>query len=165
MDESAKRSDHVECCELVVDTTEYDVLTDREPIRFKALPSKFSSHFRGGIEARFANEIEWRLSDDKILFAEVIPDGDSKQALSIVGSGYLDDWRLFRRGLVYLSWHSEDPLYLRSPHAQDVFTRWLESKGWTVKLSPPGRIAQQMLQQLSGVRGTWILASEGLFNS
>ena len=160
--ESARAADHVECCELVADTTEHDVSTDREPIRFKVLPPKFSSHFRRGIKARFANEIEWRLSDDKILFAEVIPNGDSKQALFIVGSGSLDEWRLFRRGLAHLVRHSEGTLYLTSPHAEGVFTRWLESKGWTVKLSPAGRIAQQMLQQLQGIRGTWLLASEGI---
>ena len=158
----ARESDHVECCEIEADTAEHNVSTDREPIRFKVLPPKFSSDFRGGIEARFANEIEWTLSDDKILFAEVIPDGDSKQALSIVGSGSLDEWRLFRRGLVHLVRYSEGTLYLTSPHAEGVFKRWFESEGWTVKLSSAGRIAQQMLQQLQGIRGTWVLASEGI---
>ena len=161
-DEVARKSDHAECCELVADTTEYDVTTDREPIRFKVIPSKFSSHLRGGIKARLANEIEWRLSDDNILFAEVIPDGDSKQALSIVGSGSLDEWRLFRSGLVHLFWYSEGTLYLTSPHAEGVFTRWLESKGWTVKISSAGRVTRKMLQQLDGIMGTWILAQEGI---
>ena len=161
-DEDTREADHVECCELIADTTEYDVSTDREPIRFKGLSPKFSSHFIGGAGAHFANEIEWQLSDDKILFAEVLPEGDSRHALSVAGFGLPDDWHLFNRGLVHLSGYSESTLYLRSPHAEGVFTRWLESEGWTVKLSSPGRIAQQMLQQLQGVRGTWTLASKGI---
>ena len=160
--EDAREADHVECCELEVDTAEYHVSTDQEPIRFKTVDPKFFS--RPGRHGRpsFANEIEWGLFDDKILFAEVMPEGNNEQAWSVADWGFPDDWRLFRRGLAYLAWHSENTLYLRSPYAEGVFTRWLESKGWTVKLSPPGRIAQQMLQQLRGVRGTWILASEGI---
>ena len=161
-DESARKTQHVECCEIEADTVEHDVSTDQEPIRFKALPPKFSSHLRGGVKPHFANEIEWRLSDDRILFAEVLPDGDSKQALSIVGFGLPDNWRLFKKGLVHLAWHTESTLYLRSPHAVGVFTRWLESKGWAVTLSAPGRVAMQMLQQLGGVMGTWILAQKGI---
>ena len=111
----------------------------------------------------FANEIEWRLSDDKILFAEAIPKGDSKQALSIVESiGIDDEIRLFKNGVVYLSCSSKQSLWLRGPHAEGVVTRWLESKGWTVKLSSSGRVSQQMLQQLGGVWETWILAKKGI---
>lgn len=161
-DENVRESDHAECCELEADTAEHNVSTNQEPIYFKTVYPKFFS--RSGRHGRpsFANEVEWRLSDDKILFAEAIPEGDDKQALSIVGSGLRDEWRLFRKGLVYLSWHSEQTLYLTSPHAEGVFTRWLKSKGWITELSPAGRIAQQMLQQLQGIRGTWVLASEGI---
>ena len=162
--QSVRTTDHVECCELIADTTEHDVSTDREPIRFKTLSPKFTNRFTGGVGAHFANEIEWRLSDDKILFADVFPDGDSDQALSIVGSVLGDESRLFRNGLVYLSRHSERTLYLRSPHAEGVFTRWFKSKEWTVELSPAGRIAQQMIQQLQGITGTWILASKGIIH-
>ena len=162
-DEDARESDHAECCELEADTAEYDVSTDREPIQFKTLTPKFMSRFGISRKSRFANEIEWRLSDDRILFAEAIPEGDSKQALSIVEFiGLHDEMRLFKNGVVYLLCSSEQNLWLRGPHAEGVVTRWLESKGWTVELSPPGRIAQQMLQQLQGIRGTWILASEGI---
>ena len=159
----AREIDRVECCELETDPAEHNVSTDREEIHFKTLDPEFMS--RSGVSDKpcFANEIEWRLSDDRILFAEVIPEGDSKQALSIVEYiGLRDEMRLFKNGVVHLACHSERSLYLRGPHAHGVFTRWLESKGWAAKLSPPGRIAQQMLQQLQGIRGTWILASEGI---
>lgn len=161
-DEESKKSDHVECCELVSETVEHDVSTDRKPISVKALAPKFSKYFRGHNRRRFANEIEWRLSDDRILFAEVIPEGDNKQASSIVGLGLPDEWRLFRKGLVHLGWYSGGNLYLQSPHAEGVFTRWLESKGWTVKISSAGLVSGKMLQQLRGIMGTWVLAQEGI---
>ncbi len=165
-DESARADDYVESCTLIADRAEHDVSTDQEPIRFKTLDPKFIGPFFGLSKPIFANEIEWRLSDDKIIFAEVIPEGDSKQAFSIVvesiGLRLHDGMRIFKNGLVYFSCSSEQSLFLRDPHAEGVFTQWLESKDWTVKPSPPGRIAQQMLQQLQGIRGTWILASEGI---
>ena len=161
-DEEARESDHVECCELEADTAEYHVSTDQESIRFKTVDPKFFSRPGRHGHPSFANEIEWSLFDDKILFAEVMPEGNNEQAASVAGWGFPDDWHLFRRGLVYLAWHSESTLYLNSPHAEGVFTRWLESKGWTVKLSSAGRIAQRMLQQLQGIQNTSILASEGI---
>ena len=165
-DESTRKADHAECCEVVADTFEHDVSTEREPIRFKTLDPEFVNHSGRLGKPRFANEIEWRLYDDNILFAEVIPEGDSKQASSIVRYiGIGDEMRLFKKGVVYLSCHSERTFHLRSPHADGVFTRWFESKGWTVKLSPAGRIAQQMLQQLQGVMGTELLAQEGIIQT
>ena len=160
-DEWARDADQVECCELEADTAEHDVSSNGEAIPFKSLAPKFLSGF-GGVNPRFANEIEWSLYDDQVLFAEVIPESDRKLALFIVGSGLPKNWRLFRKGLIYLSYFSAETLFLVMPHAEGIFTKWLELKGWTVKLSPPGRIAKQMVQQLRGVYGIWILAKEGI---
>ena len=43
-----------------------------------------------------------------------------------------------------------------------VFTKWFESKDWRVELSPPGRIAKQMILQLGKENGVWFLAQEGI---
>ena len=165
-DESARTDDHVESCTLIADRIEHDVSTDQEPIRFKTLDPKFIRPSFGLSEPIFANEIEWRLSDDKVIFAEVIPEGDSKQAFSIVaesiGLRLHTGMRIFKNGVVYLPCSSEQSLFLRDPHAEGVLTRWLESKGWEVELSPPGRIAKQMIWQLGGINGTSILAQKGI---
>ena len=161
-DEAERKTDHVESCELIANKVEQDVSSEQEPIRFKTLIPKFIRRFDRFAKPCFANEIEWRLSNDRILFAEVIPNGSREQALAIAGYGHSDEWRLFRRGLVHLSPHSEDHLYLRNPHAEGVFTRWLESTGWAVELSPAGRIAKQMIQQLEAIGGTRILAKKGI---
>ena len=161
-EEESREVDGVECCELESEIIEHDVSTDQESISFKSLAPNFRKHLRRSGMRRFANEIEWRLTDDRILFAEVIPEGDSEQALFIAGFGLPDEWRLFRKGLVYLCSGSERMLYLRSPHAEGVFTRWLKSSGWTVEISSAGRVARKMLQQLCGIMGTWVLAQEGI---
>ena len=160
-DEWARDKNQAECCELEADTTEHDISTNQKIIGFKTLDPKFISRFGGHSKSRFVNEIKLRLYDDKELFAEVIPEGDRELA-RVIGEFDFLNWRLSRKGLVYLSRYSKSTVSLSLPQAEAIFTKWLESRGWTVKLSPAGRIAKQMTQQLGGINGTWILAHEGI---
>ena len=160
-DEWARDKNQAECCELEADTTEHDISTNQETVRFKTLDPKFISRFGGYGKSRFVNEIKLRLYDDKELFAEVIPEG-GRELARVIDEFNLLDWRLSRKGLVYLSRYSRSTISLSLPQAEAIFITWLESRGWTVKLSPAGRIAKQMMRQLGGVNGTWILAQEGI---
>lgn len=159
--EWARDADHVKCCELETDTVEHDIPTNQEIIRFKTLDPKFINRFGGYGQPRFANDIELRLYDDTELFAAVIPEG-GRELARVIGGFNLFDWRLSRKGLVYLSSHSKWTVSLSLPQAEAIFTKWLELRGWTVELSPAGRNAKQMIRQLGGVNGTWILAKEGI---
>ncbi len=160
--EWARGPDHVECCELNVDTDEHDISTNEETIRFKTLDPEFVSFHHAGFDAsRFANEIDIRLYGDKGLRAEVIPESEVELARVIDQFDFLD-WRISKKGLIYLSRHSENTIDLSLPQAEEVFTRWMKLKGWTVELSSAGRIAKQMILQLGGIGGVWILAQEGI---
>ena len=161
-DEWARSHDHVECCEIKSDTVEHDISTNEATIRVKTLEPKFSRHLFTGLgEPRFVNEFNLRLYSDKELLADIIPKGDLHLA-SVISRYDRLNWRISRKGLVHLSKHSERGLELFIPEAESIFTRWLELQGWTVKLRSPGKIAKQMLQQLDGIDGTWILAKKGI---
>ncbi len=160
-DEWTRDKNSAECCEIEADAAEHDILTNQETVRFKTLDPKFISRFGGYGTSRFVNEIKLKLYDDKELFAEVIPEGSTELA-RVIGEFNLLDWRLSRKGLVYLSRYSRSTISLSLPQAEAIFITWLESRGWTVKLSPAGRIARQMIRQLGGVNGTWILAHKGI---
>ena len=160
--EWARGPDHVECCDLVTDADEHDISESEETVRFKTLDPEFVSYHYAGLDAsRFANEIDIRLYGDKELRAEVIPESEVELARVIDKFSFLD-WRISKKGLIYLSRHSENTIDLSLPQAEEVFTRWMKLKGWTVELSSAGRIAKQMILQLGGVEGTWILAQEGI---
>ena len=161
-DEWARGPDHVECCELVTDTDEYDISENEETIRFKTLDPEFVSiHYAVCDASRFANEIDFKLYGDKELRAEVIPESEVELARAIDKFDFLH-WRISKSGLVYLSAHSDNTVNLSLPQAEEIFTRWMKLKGWTAELSSAGRIAKQMILQLGGVEGTWILAQEGI---
>ena len=159
--EWARRYDHVECCNLEAGTAEYDISPDQDTIRFKTLDPECIGRFTGHSEARFANEIDLRLYDDKELLAEVIPEGGRELTRVIGGFGLLD-WRLSRNGLVYLSRHKESRVSLSLPLAEAIVTKWMESRKWRVELSTAGRIAKQMIRQLGGKGGTGILARKAI---
>ena len=161
-EEWARGYDHVECCEIESDTAEHDISTNETTIRVKTLDPQFFRHLFIGVgEPRFVNEFNLRLYGDKELLADVIPKGDLNLA-RVIGRYDLFSWRISRKGLVHLSKHSESVMELSIPYAESIFTRWLELQGWTVNLTSPGKIAKQMLQQLDGVHGTWILAQKDI---
>jgi len=161
-DEWARDKDGVECCELEADTTQHDLPQFQEKISFRTLDPKFISRFGGHGEPRFANEIELRVyGGDKELFAEVIPEADQNLVRAIGGFGFRE-WRFSKKGMVYLSQHPNWSIHLSLPKAENVFSEWLHSKGWKVELSPPGRIAKQMIKQLGGIWGISTLANEGI---
>lgn len=161
-DEWARGSDRVECCEIESDTVEHNISTSQETISFKTLDPEFSRYLFFGLdEPRFVNEFNLRLYGDKELLADVIPKGDLNLA-RVIGRYDPFCWRISRKGLVFLSKHSESVMELSIPYAETIFTRWLKLQGWTVNVSSPGKIAKQMLQQLDGVHGTWILAQKGI---
>ena len=160
-DEWARHYDHVECCNLEAGSVEHDILTNQEKIRFKTLDPKCIGRFAGHSEARFANEIDLRPYDDKELLAEVIPEGDSQLA-RVFGGFDFRDWRLSRKGLVYLSQYPRSTVSFSAPHAEVIVSKWLALSGWRVKLSSAGRVAKQMIRQLGGKNGVEILAQEGI---
>ena len=98
----------------------------------------------------------------KTLLADVLPEGSGKLARFITGVGFPDELRLSGKGLVYLAQHQNGIINLSHPQAEGIFTKWLELRGWTVELSPAGRIAKRMLQQLGRVNDTSILARKGI---
>ena len=165
---SATRLDYEEnirCCELTADAVERDL---SNTINFKTLPPKFLDYspkyrFYWHETPCYANEVRWFLHDvNNTPLAEVIPEGGGELAQFISGVGFPEQWHLSKKSLIYLCEHSTGVINVSHPQAEPIFMKWLELKGWTVKLSSAGRIAKQMMQQLGGIRGADILAKEGI---
>ena len=159
-DQWERSIDQVQCREIEADTTEHDISMNEEEVRFKTLDPKF--RVTGILHTpRFANEIELKFYQENTLLAEVIPEGGWELTKDL-GIFQVSEWRISRKGLVYLSRHPGSTVPLPLPQAETVFTKWFESEGWRVELSSPGRIAKQMLLQLGGNNGVRFLAQEGI---
>ena len=159
-DQRGRFMDEVQCREIEADTTEHDISMNEEEVRFKTLDPKF--RMTGILHIpRFANEIELKFYRENTLLAEVIPEGGWELTKDL-GILQISEWRISRKGLVYLSRHPGSTVSLPLPQAEMVFTKWFESKGWRVELSSPGRAAKQMLLQLGENNGVRFLAQEGI---
>ncbi|GAI26313.1 unnamed protein product, partial [marine sediment metagenome] len=88
----------------------------------------------------------------------VIPEGGENLARG-VGLLGLSEWRFSKTGIVYLSSYTDFPVHLTLPKAEDLFSEWLKLREWDVKVSPPGRIAKQILKQVGGILGISSLAN------
>jgi len=160
-DSWARDKDGAEGADLEADNAQKDLPSDQDSIEFKTLTPEFLSRFGGHGWPRFANEIELRTYAGENAIAEVMPQGDSKLANRIGGYGH-KEWRLSRKGLVYLSQHSDWTVHLPLPEAEVVFLDWIKSLGWETKISSAGYIAKQLIKHLGGVWGIETIANEEL---
>jgi len=160
-DNWAREKDFVEYCIIESDTKSIDLPSNDDRILFDNLKPGFANNYwREG--PQFANEIELNVySDEKELFAKVIPEGNENLIYAFNTYGF-DNWRFSRNGLVYLSKHNEYKINLKLPKAEDLFLNWLEGKKFKPVISDNGRIVTQMIKYIGGTLELLFLAKESI---
>ena len=138
------------------ETIDFEEIKDKTSIHLPKLDFSWSSWGNG---PKYATEISFRVYGENEIFAEVIPKAPRllSQAFSFMEP---DEWRFSKTGIVHLTQHEDWNIPIKFPKAQEIFTQWLKSKGWEVKISPPGKIAYQMLNYLKGIFGVTIFTTE-----
>ena len=145
-------------CSTRTDQSEVDIVVDEDGwFSVPYLAPKFYSDYRS---IGYANEVSFRVRGNDDPIAEVIPDGDWELSRAISITGY-KDWRFSKGKVIYLSSREKGSITLKTPKAEEVYKAWCKSMGWEIELSPPGRIAKQMLAQLGGIYGVSLLADIG----
>jgi hypothetical protein len=119
----------------------------------------------GGVPgvARFANDLDLRVSSGKELMAEVIPEGGRLLPAAIGGFDYTQ-WRFSKNGITYLAPFPDWTIDLTLPKAEELYSRWLKTHNWQVQPSPAGRIVRQMFKHLGGMGGMQLLADENVIS-
>jgi hypothetical protein len=158
--EWAQESDGTDLCELQVREADYDLQSTGDSITFKTLMPDAARSF-GSLRGRCANEVELRIWGSEFLPAEVIPRGD-RQIARAAGALDFTVWRCGKQGLVHLPKYKDWTERLGVVPGEDVFSAWMATQEWSVALSDKGKIARQMLKQLGGKRGMWLLVKEGI---
>ncbi|OGM29424.1 hypothetical protein A2801_02290 [Candidatus Woesebacteria bacterium RIFCSPHIGHO2_01_FULL_41_10] len=162
-DEWARDKDGAGGCDLQADTLQKDLLDTDNNADFKVLPPKFINEFGVPGTPRFANEVELKMYSDKNVIAEVMPQGDQHLANKIGGYG-INEWRLSKNGLVYLSDYVDWTVRLPLPEAETVFLSWIESMGWKAKISAAGQVGKQLIKHMGGLGGIGTIANEEIIN-
>ncbi|MCU0756941.1 MAG: hypothetical protein MUE46_17835 [Xanthomonadales bacterium] len=110
---------------------------------------------------KFANALSFNFHSQKKPMAEVIPGGGREIELAIGSLGF-GEWRISDDGPVFLADTRQSSMHLDFPAAESVIKGWLQERGWQVELSPPGRMANRIIEQIGGVWGISLLAREDI---
>lgn len=143
------------------DEREVTIKDDEGSVDLHVLGPSFESDRPWSREARFANEISYRVYGAQEPVAEVLPHGSRNLAIQVIQHG-IDDFRLSRSGPVYLAKRDDGRLYFSIPKAEHFMLRWLEEAGWKATLSQAGLVAKQMLKRLGGEYGIHTIDHEGV---
>jgi len=162
--EAATRSyDGVECCEFVVDERTYDIISKEKYLNFNTVAPSFIGRYGGG-NIRYANTIALDSYGSIEPLSEVIPEGNGPRLVRSIGGMNMRDWRFSRKELINYVSSTAGKFTISIPLAKDVFTGWLESKGWKVEISPAGKIAYQMITQLNGIDSSSIISHKSVLD-
>lgn len=138
-----------------------ELLDGQNEFRIKVLDPEFDIFYNSSGGARFANEIDSRIFGHDELLAQAIPLGGDRLS-DVVGRYSLREWRISKTGPVYLSSHTNWSINFQPPLAESVMKAWFKEQGWDVELSPSGKIAKQMINQIGGIWGIVKLQHEKL---
>lgn len=164
-DDWARDKDGAECCELSAKEEDYEISIEDDSVTLKTLDPNFGYRYSRSGNPCFANEISVSHYGTNELVAAVLP--QAKDDL-LRDSGFmvgLNEWRISKKGLVFLSqyrkWHIRVPV----AKAEHIFLSWLKLNGWDARLSPAGKIGNQMLKKLGGTWGINIISNESLIKT
>jgi hypothetical protein len=138
-----------------------ELLDGQNEFKIKVLDPEFDIFYANTSGPRFANEIDSRIYGHDELLAQAIPLGGERLS-RVVGKYSLREWRISKTGPVYLSNHKNWSINYEPPLAEPVMKAWFKEQGWDVELSPSGKIAKQMINQLGGIWGIVNLKHEKL---
>jgi hypothetical protein len=151
----------VPMCDLRSKVVSHEMTTFDERVSFDAVRPRFGINAGGDTSPRFANLINIRAYGRDQLYAEVLPDGEQDLAEAL-GLSSIYDVRFSKSGIIRMEPLFHGRLFLYLPHAEAIFSKWLNKAGWTIAVSDKGRVTKQMLKQLNGKRGINILALDGI---
>lgn len=161
-DKWARDKDGVEGCELEAGKAAFDFSETDMEINVKTVDPIFISRFGLRGRPRFANILDFHIYGGKNLLAQVIPAGKSREMVRAIGGLWHDEWRFSQKELVHLVKHPGSSFSLSMPIATEIFSGWMKSQGWEIRLSSPGNVAYQMTRRLGGIHGLSILSHEGV---
>ena len=116
-------------------------------------PERSSTH-----TPRFANEIWFKVYNDKLISASMLPEGLKDLSKVCHPSNHV---RASKNNLVYLVHEPDSYFEIGLPQSTVIFESWMKSRGWGFEISNAGHIVTQTIKRL-GIRFFEIFAIKGI---
>ncbi|WP_120501225.1 hypothetical protein [Roseovarius sp. EL26] len=128
---------------------------DKSTVQFNALSPSFASQYGGAFSARWVNAVDFSSYHD-CEFATVLPfNSTTSDWLRI---NFLADHVVVgTEGWVFSQNYKDTEQTVQLSTAEEAVVQWLNKLGFKAELSEPGRIAKQVLRQLDGTWGIYLL--------
>ena len=107
---------------------------------------------------RFANEIWFKVYNDKLISTSVLPEGHKDLSEVCQPNNHV---RASKSNLVYLVHKPESHFQIGLPQSTVIFENWMESRGWGFEISNAGYIVTQTIKRL-GIRFFKVFAIKGI---
>lgn len=135
---------------------------ETEKVQLPIIRHPFESIYIPHAEPRFVNEIFVEFDETEGKYAQVLPTLNNRDLEYIIrGSGYRQ-W-VFSKGSMHFCANEIDQyLSFAVPKASEVFTKWFEDRGYSIRDSAPGKLASQLLRNIGGIYGTNFLSNRGI---
>ncbi len=128
---------------------------DTPTVQFSALSPSFAPQYGGALSARWVNTVEFS-SYHGSEFATVVPfNSTTSDWLRIDFLG--DHVVVGTEGWAFSQKYKDMEQTVQLSTTEEAIVQWLEKFGFEAKLSEPGRIAKQVLRQLDGTWGIYLL--------
>ena len=138
------------------------VTTVDKKITVLVLQPPFEKRYIKHIQPRFINEVAMEFDEEEGVYAQALPDIQSKALDFIIrGSGF-NQWYFSKGIMFFLSYENDEQLEFTIPKAKEVFEKWFDHKGIQIRHSAPGKLANELLKNIGGVYGTNFFANAGI---
>ncbi len=107
---------------------------------------------------RFANEIWFRVHNDKLISTSVLPEGFKDLSVVCHPNNFV---RAAKNNLVYLVHEPESYFEIRLPESTVIFEKWMNSQGWDFEISNAGHVVTQIIKRL-GTQFFGVFAIKGI---
>ena len=107
---------------------------------------------------RFANEIWFKVYNDKLISTSVLPEGHKDLSEVCQPNNHV---RASKNNLVYLVHEPESYFQIGLPQSTVIFENWMKVRDWGFEISDAGYVVTQMIKRL-GIRFFEVFAIKGI---
>jgi len=137
--------------------------SSNQNIQLPVLVPKFPIRHTQDLDPCFTNEISYDFIDNQAKYAQIISSIPSSEMYLVIISPFISyQHRLSENGLFFLIGHSKWNIHFTIPEAKVVFEKWLEINGYNFKSSQVGKLCNQMIVNIGGIKEVRFFTSLGI---
>jgi len=159
-DRSVLEADKVLCGKTEINSKYSQVEVQENHVKFKThnLPFKLKPNYN--LKASHKVNLSFSYFDEYLNDAGLIYGIETIDWVRLTHSYGLDKWRLSKTGLSYYVRRDDDEVYFFIPKAKDFFKVFFAKSGNTLKETSNGRLANEVLKNIGGIRGSQFLQNK-----